>query len=109
MLDALYPWLMVLAVAAITFFWRALGVATAGRMKTEGALLRWVTCVAYAMLAGLFTRMILIPTGQLAEAPMAVRLAAVAVAVAVWWFVGRNVFVGACAGVAAVIALTMAF
>lgn len=107
LIDELWPWLTVLAVAAVTYFWRALGVLAAGRMPAEGPVVRWVACVSYAMLAGLFSRMILIPTGQLADVPLAVRLIAVATAVTGWLIAGRNVFIGACAGVGAVIALTL--
>ena len=100
-----WAWLMVLACAGITYFWRAAGLAVAGRFAPEGPLVRWVGCVAYAMLAGLFARMIVLPAGQLAEVPLHWRVASVAVAVIAWRITGRNVFLGTCAGVAAVMAL----
>lgn len=101
----LTPWLLVLAAAAITYVWRAAGVVVAGRFAADGAVVRWVGCVAYAMLAGLFARMILLPVGQLAEVPLAGRVGALMLAIGVWWFTRRNVFVGSCAGVATVILL----
>jgi branched-subunit amino acid transport protein len=45
-------WLIVLACAAATFVWRALGVLVARRIDANGAFFRWVTCVSYAMVAG---------------------------------------------------------
>jgi branched-subunit amino acid transport protein len=76
-------------------------------MPAEGPVVRWVGCVSYAMLAGLFSRMLLIPTGNLADVPLEFRLAAVALAIAGWLLFGRNVFIGACAGVGAIIGLTL--
>lgn len=105
-MDGWWPWAMVLGCAAVTYFWRAAGVAVAGRFAPDGPLVRWVGCVAYAMLAGLFARMILLPAGQLALVPLHWRLASVALAVIVWRLAGRSVFLGTCAGVAAVMALT---
>jgi branched-subunit amino acid transport protein len=101
------PWLIVLASAVITFALRASGVLVAGRFSPDGPLVRWVGLVAYAMLAGLFARMILLPAGQFAQVPLYWRLAAVALTLAVWRVAGRNVFLGTCAGVGAVILLTL--
>jgi branched-subunit amino acid transport protein len=106
-MKELVPWLLVLGAAAITYVWRAAGVAVAGRFSADSAVVRWVSCVAYAMLAGLFARMILLPAGELAQVPLAVRLGAAVLAVAVWRAAGRNVFAGSCAGVALVILLTV--
>jgi hypothetical protein len=61
------------------------------------------------MLAGLFARMIVLPAGQLAQVPLAARLGAALLAVVVWRVARRNVFFGSCAGVAAVILLTVFF
>lgn len=106
-MEELLPWLIVLGGAAITYVWRALGVVAAGRFAPDGAVVRWVSAVAYAMLAGLFARMILLPAGQLAQVPLAFRIGAMAAAVAVWLIAGRSVFLGTCAGVGAVIALML--
>jgi len=103
----LTPWLLVLGAAAITYVWRAAGVLVAGRFAPDGAVVRWVSCVAYAMLAGLFARMILLPAGQLAEVPLAARVGAMVIAIGVWLLARRNVFIGSCAGVGTVILLTI--
>lgn len=104
-MDDIGQWVMVVAAAAVTYFWRGLGVMIAGRFSAGGEAVRWVGFVAYAMLAGLFSRMILLPAGQLVEVPLAWRLATVAVALLAWRLTGRNVFLGTCCGVAALIAL----
>ena len=70
-------WILILMVvgALATYFWRALGVALSGRINTESRLFEWVACIAYAMLAGLISRMILLPNGPLAETATADRIA----------------------------------
>ena len=105
-MDDYWPWIMVLACAAVSYFWRASGILLAGRFAADSPVVRWVGCVAYAMLAGLFARMILIPAGQLAAVPLHWRIASVVVGVIVWRAAGGNVLLGTCAGVGAVIALT---
>lgn len=102
-MDDPTPWLIVVLAAVITFGMRVSGLVVVGRFSPDGKLVRWVGCVAYAMLAGLFARMILLPAGQLGQVPLYGRLGAVVLAVAVWRFAGRNVFLGSCAGVGAVV------
>ena len=104
-MDELGQWVMVLAAAAITYAWRAMGVMVAGRFSADSEVVRWIGYVAYAMLAGLFSRMILLPAGQLAEVPLLWRLFAVAVAIAAWRLLGRNVVLGTLTGVAFLIVL----
>ncbi len=89
---------IVLASGAGTYLWRALGVLLAGRIRTDGPLFEWVGCVAYAMIAGLTVRIVVLPTGVLAQAPLVARLAALAIALAVYLATRRNLFLGVGAG-----------
>ena len=91
---------MPLAIA-VSYLWRALGVAISGRIDPEGEFCLWIHCVAYAMLAGLVSRMLFLPSGAFAESDIWVRLAAVGVALAVFFALKRNLLVGIVAGVAA--------
>ncbi len=78
--------LLVLAVAALsTYVWRGLGVALSGRINPASPFFAWLACVAYALLAGLIARMVLLPIGPLSEAPLPARLAAFAVCVACYF------------------------
>jgi branched-subunit amino acid transport protein len=72
-------WIIVLGCAAATFIWRALGVIVVKRIDADGAFFQWVTCVSYAMVAGLVFRMIILPESQLAEVSIEIRVAAVGV------------------------------
>lgn len=98
---------VLLAAAAATFVWRALGAVLVGRVDPEGPVVRWFTLTSYALLAALVVRLVVLPTGSLAEIPMAVRLLAVAVTLGAWWFARRNVLVAVLAGSACIVAAAL--
>lgn len=97
--------MMLMGAIAGTYLWRALGVAFSARVEPDGALFRWVTCVSYAMLAALISRMTVLPLGSLAETPISFRLGAMAVAIAVFLLARRDMLPGVIAGVGTFIAL----
>lgn len=75
-----------------TFIWRLLGVAIANHIDIKSELFKWFNCVAYAMLAGLIARIILIPSGTLATTPMFDRVAALIIGFIVFLLLKRNIF-----------------
>jgi len=91
-------WMIVLGSAAATFVWRALGVLVVRRIDADGAFFKWVTCVSYAMVAGLIFRMIVLPESELANLSLALRLGAVAVAFAAYFAFRRRLVAGVLAG-----------
>jgi branched-subunit amino acid transport protein len=91
-------WLIVLGCAAATFVWRALGVVVVKRIDTRGAVFKWVTCVSYAMVAGLIFRMIVLPESDLAGVSLSIRLAAVAIAFGAYYLFKRRLAAGVLAG-----------
>ena len=91
-------WMIVLACGAATFFWRGLGVLVTRRIDADGALFRWVTCVSYAMVAGLIFRMIVMPESELANLSLPIRLVAVACAFGAYFLFGRRLVAGVLAG-----------
>lgn len=93
-----WDFVVVLAGAAATLLWRALGVALSGRLKPDSPILDLVGYIAYALLAALIARMILLPIGPLQGAGFGVRLAATAVAVLVFFALRRNLLAGVLAG-----------
>ena len=97
-------WLLVLAGAAATYAWRGLGVLLSGRIEPDSELFRWVACVAYAMIAGLVARIIVMPTGALSETLLVERLAACAVALVAFYATRRNLFAGVAAGAVSLVA-----
>lgn len=79
-----WPLLALLVAALVTYAWRGLGIVLAGRLRTDGRLFEWVAAVAYALMAGLIARMIVLPSGPLAGTALAERLLAAAAGVLVW-------------------------
>ena len=103
-----WPFVILLAGAAVTYVWRAVGVALSGRIDPEGAAFQWVACIAYALLAALVARMILLPTGPLAQTPLVDRGAAAALAFAVFFVSGRSMLLGVGVGAGALVLATVA-
>lgn len=91
-------WVLVLLCGLATFFWRFLGVAFARRIDPTGAVFEWVTCVSYAMVAGLVFRMIVLPVNDLATLPLWARVAGVGIAFATYFAARRTLLVGVVAG-----------
>lgn len=77
-----------------------------GRVDVDSEFFVWAGCVAYAMIAGLTVRIILLPGGTLAATSLAERLLACALALVVYFVFRRNLFVGIATGFAALVALT---
>ena len=71
-------WGILVLVSLATYLWRASGVVIAQHIKPDGDLSQWFSCVAYGMLAGLISRILLLPVGILAETPLIDRLVAMA-------------------------------
>lgn len=109
-MDAATPdlWLLIAACGLGTYLWRGLGVALSGRIEPDSELFRWAACVAYAMVAGLIVRIIVMPTGVLAATPIEDRLIACAAALAAYYGLQRNLFVGVTTGAATLVALSYA-
>lgn len=97
-------WIVVLAAAAATYAWRGLGVLLSGRIRVDSEIFNWVACVAYAMVAGLITRIIVLPTGLLATSLLTDRVLAIALALAAFYATRKNLFVAVITGMGAIIA-----
>lgn len=82
-----------------------MGLLISGRVRAESDFFVWAGCVAYAMIAGLTVRIMLLPTGTLAHTLLWERLAACAVALVVYFVVRRNLFVGIATGFAVLTAI----
>lgn len=92
-------WLLMLACAGATYLWRGLGVLLSGRLQADSALFEWISCVAYALVAGLIARIIVVPSGLLAQTALVERLLACAVAFVAYRLSRGNMFIGLLAGV----------
>ena len=105
MMDTQNLWLLVIASILATYLWRFLGALFAKRIDPKGALFGWVTCVSYAMLAGLISRMVFLPAGSLVEVDLWIRLTGIITGLVVFYLCKRQVLVGVGAGLAVFVAL----
>ena len=97
--------LLVVACGLGTYLWRGVGLLISGRVRADSEFFVWAGCVAYAMIAGLTVRIMLLPSGSLAQTLLSERLIACAVALAVYCAVRRNLFVGIATGFIALTAV----
>ncbi len=76
--------LLVIFVAGgmATYIWRALGVLAAERLDPRGESLRWLGCVANAIVAALCIKLAIAPPDILSETLLITRLGALAAGVA---------------------------
>jgi len=78
--------------------WRVLGLVLARGLNEDSEIVVWSRAVATAILAGVIAKLILFPSGGLADIPLAVRVGAAVVGFAAFLAVKRSVFVGVLAG-----------
>src|SRR3954453_2484402 len=104
------PWIIVVLIAgaAATYVWRALGVALSGRIDPTGPVFEWVGCVAYALLAALIARMIVMPVGPLEATDLGSRLISSAIALVAFFLARKSIFFGVIVGTLAFVGFTMA-
>jgi len=87
-------WAALGAAVFATYFWRVAGIVVASRIKPDSDLAKWFTAVAYAVLAGLIARMIVLQDGALASAPVPDKIAGLAIGLTAYFIGGRNVPLG---------------
>ena len=101
-------WLAIAGAAVVTYASRGLGVLLSGRLNTDGPLFRWVSAVAYALLAALIARLIVLPLGPLQATTLPDRLVSAALALSVFFLTKRNLMLGVATGGAALALLKIA-
>lgn len=87
-----------------TDIWRWLGVIAGKQLRDDSEALNWVRAVATALVAAVIAKLILYPTGVLAQSPLWLRMSAVAFG-AIAFFLARQKPV---AGIATAIAVLAA-
>jgi branched-subunit amino acid transport protein len=97
--------LVLLLCALGTYAWRGLGVLLSGRIAVNGELFTWVTCVTYAMIAGLVMRIVVMPSGLLATSLTWHRLLACLFALGAYYAFRRNLLLAVTVGAGSLIVL----
>jgi branched-subunit amino acid transport protein len=96
------PWLLLAICGLATYLWRGPAVLIAAGVDPKSEVFAWISCVAYAIIAGVVSRMFILPTGALAETTPLERVLGGALALAVYFrLTNRNLFAGVIAGAAA--------
>ena len=92
-------WLLLAACGAATYLWRGPGVLLSAGIDPRSRGFTWIACVAYAIIAGVVSRMLVMPTGELAQIAIGERIVGSAAALtAYFWITQRNLFAGILAG-----------
>jgi branched-subunit amino acid transport protein len=102
-------WLTLAGAVAVTYGWRLLGVLLSGRVNPGDEIFCWVTCIAWAMLAALVGRVLLLPTGPLTETPLLARLSGAAAGLIVYYLFGKRIVPAVAVAVGTLIAAATAF
>jgi hypothetical protein len=90
-----WPYLFILLAGTLaTEIWRWLGIMVGGRLDETSETLIWVKAVATALVAGVVGQLIVFPSGELAAAPLLLRIAAAALGWLAFWFAKKSVLVG---------------
>jgi hypothetical protein len=88
---AWWPFVFVLLAGWLpTDVWRWLGVASAGRFDEASPALAVARTVATSLVAAVIARLILYPTGSLADISASVRISAVTLGFAAYYWLGRQ-------------------
>ena len=96
--------LLFLAGFCATQPWRYLGVYLSRGVQEDAEILIWVRAVSTALVAGLVTRMVLLPAGALAAVPIELRIGAFLLGIGLFLASGRRLIVGVFGSAGALIA-----
>lgn len=96
MTDAWWAPYLFIAIAGwiATDLWRWLGVIAGNKLREDSEALSWVRAVATALVMAVTAKLIVFPTGTLAESPMWLRIGAAGFGFAAFLACGQRVIVG---------------
>ncbi|MEL7544308.1 MAG: AzlD domain-containing protein [Pseudomonadota bacterium] len=95
--------LILVAGVAMTEPWRWAGVWLSRDLDLDSAVFRWVRAVSTALVAGLVTRLLVFPTGQLEGIPLGIRLGAFVIGIVVFLAFGKRLALGVICGAVALL------
>lgn len=105
MSDLLMPYVLLIVIGFLpTEMWRTLAVFLSRGLSEGSQLIVWIRAVATALLTGVVTKLMLAPTGELANVPFWGRSGAIVVAFAAFFILRRSVIGAVLAGEIVVIA-----
>lgn len=100
-----WPFVFILISGWIaTDLWRWLGVLVGNRLRDDSALLVWVRSVATALVAAVIAKLVLYPSGDLADFPLVLRVGAALIGFAVFILSGSKPWTGILSAIACLVA-----
>lgn len=88
------PYLFIaLAGWLATDFWRWMGVLAGNKLREDSEALNWVRAVATALVMAVTAKLIVFPTGSLAETPMWIRICAAGLGFSAFLLFGQKVII----------------
>ena len=104
------PYLFIaLAGWIATDFWRWMGVLAGNRLREDSEALNWVRAVATALVMAVTAKLIVFPTGSLADTPMWIRIVAASIGFAAFLIGGQRVIVCVLSSIASLAAGLLIF
>ena len=82
--------LVILVTSLATYLSRFLGVVSSENIDAKSKIFRWFNCIAYSTLAALIARIVIFPTGILADAEILIRFLVILLSVAVFFSTKKN-------------------
>lgn len=105
MLEEYWTYILIIVAGFIaTDFWRWLGVLAGNRLNEESEALSWVRAVATALVMAVTAKLIVFPTGVLADSPLWLRLSAAGFGFCIFLATGKKVAVGVIVPIAILVA-----
>ncbi len=89
-------WVYVVIIVAgwlATDIWRYLGVIVGNRLDETSEALQWVRAVATALVMAVTSKLVVFPTGTLADTPLWLRLGALGIGFLAFLLAGQRVIV----------------
>ena len=82
--------LVIVVTSVATYLSRFLGVLSSEKIKETSKIYRWFNCLAYSTLAALIARMIIFPSGALAEVDYPIRIIVLISSILIFYLGKRN-------------------
>tara|TARA_B100000941_G_scaffold96148_1_gene66929 strand:- start:901 stop:1224 length:324 start_codon:yes stop_codon:yes gene_type:complete len=82
--------LVILVTSFATYISRFLGAFTSEKISETSKVYRWFNCIAYSTLAALISRMLIFPSGDLAEVHYTIRIIVILLSILIFYATKRN-------------------
>ena len=82
--------LVIFVTSVATYLSRFIGVLSSEKIKETSKIYRWFNCLAYSTLAALIARMIIFPSGALAEVDYPIRIIVLISSILIFYLGKRN-------------------